>query len=73
MNDYIYRRTVACPIIDVINEDTFAYVPGIETTFGGFNYRLSFKWLPLSKAENERRGGDLSLPMRFVYKQLYIL
>lgn len=38
------RKTVVCPIIDVITDDTFAYVTAPEMSWGGFNWKLNFKW-----------------------------
>jgi hypothetical protein len=60
------RQTVACPIIDVISDDTFAYLSGSESTSGGFNEKLNFRWYPVPQHEVDRRGGDKSLPLRFV-------
>uniref|UniRef100_A0A183C0E7 Glyco_trans_2-like domain-containing protein n=1 Tax=Globodera pallida TaxID=36090 RepID=A0A183C0E7_GLOPA len=36
------RRAVVCPIIDVIDDRTFAYQKGIELFRGGFNWTYSF-------------------------------
>lgn len=58
------RKAVACPIIDVISDDNFAYLTGSETTSGGFNYKLNFRWNPVPKHEMNRRNGDKSLPLR---------
>ena len=33
------RRTVVCPIIDVISDDTFQYVAASDMTWGGFNWK----------------------------------
>jgi hypothetical protein len=38
------RRNVVCPVIDVINDRTFAYNKGIELFRGGFNWNLQFRW-----------------------------
>ena len=61
-----YRKAVSCPIIDVISDENFAYLTGSETTYGGFNEKLNFRWYPAPERENRRRGGDKSLAMRFV-------
>ncbi|KAH7731484.1 GLY-6 protein [Aphelenchoides avenae] len=38
------RKAVVCPVIDVINDRTFAYQKGIEMFRGGFNWNLQFRW-----------------------------
>jgi len=38
------RHTVVCPIIDVISDDTFEYIPASDMTWGGFNWKLNFRW-----------------------------
>lgn len=42
------RTTVVCPIIDVISDETFEYVTASDQTWGGFNWKLNFRWLVLS-------------------------
>lgn len=37
------RRTVVCPVIDIINDDTFAYVKSFELHWGAFNWNLQFR------------------------------
>ncbi|KAI0227459.1 Polypeptide N-acetylgalactosaminyltransferase 13 [Lamellibrachia satsuma] len=58
------RSAVVCPIIDVISDDTFEYITGSDMTWGGFNWKLNFRWYPVPQRELERRGGDRSLPLR---------
>ncbi|CAF3234239.1 unnamed protein product [Rotaria socialis] len=57
------RTAVVCPIIDVINDDDFAYLTGSDMTWGGFNWRLNFRWYPVPQREEVRRNGDHSLPL----------
>lgn len=38
------RKTVVCPIIDVISDETFEYVTASDQTWGGFNWKLNFRW-----------------------------
>uniref|UniRef100_A0A8C8YU50 Polypeptide N-acetylgalactosaminyltransferase n=1 Tax=Prolemur simus TaxID=1328070 RepID=A0A8C8YU50_PROSS len=59
------RRTVVCPIIDVISDDTFEYMAGSDMTYGGFNWKLNFRWYPVPQREMDRRKGDRTLPVRF--------
>ncbi|ELT87494.1 hypothetical protein CAPTEDRAFT_198873 [Capitella teleta] len=58
------RKSVVCPIIDVISDETFEYITGSDMTWGGFNWKLNFRWYPVPQREVERRGGDRSLPLR---------
>ncbi|XP_071102414.1 polypeptide N-acetylgalactosaminyltransferase 13-like isoform X1 [Haliotis cracherodii] len=58
------RKSVVCPIIDVISDDTFEYITGSDMTWGGFNWKLNFRWYPVPQRELERRGGDRSQPTR---------
>jgi hypothetical protein len=36
---------VPAPVIDVINDRSFAYQRGLELFRGGFNWSLQFRWL----------------------------
>ncbi|XP_003745907.1 polypeptide N-acetylgalactosaminyltransferase 1 [Galendromus occidentalis] len=55
---------VVCPVIDVISDENFAYVPASDQTWGGFNWKLNFRWYRVPQRENDRRGGDRTLPVR---------
>lgn len=61
---YHDRTAVACPIIDVISDDTFEYITGSDMTWGGFNWKLNFRWYPVPQRELTRRGGDRTMPVR---------
>ena len=61
----LFRATVICPIIDVISDDTFEYITGSDMTWGGFNWRLNFRWYSVPQRELDRRGGDRSIPLRY--------
>ncbi|KAK6743358.1 hypothetical protein RB195_010550 [Necator americanus] len=58
------RKRVVAPIIDVISDDTFEYVTASDTTWGGFNWHLNFRWYPVPKREMLRRKGDHSSPIQ---------
>lgn len=58
------RTRVVCPIIDVISDETFEYIPASDMTWGGFNWKLNFRWYRVPQRELERRKGDHSLPVR---------
>lgn len=58
------RKRVVAPIIDVISDETFEYVTASETTWGGFNWHLNFRWYAVPKRELNRRGTDRSMPIQ---------
>ncbi|NIG58055.1 polypeptide N-acetylgalactosaminyltransferase [Pontoporia blainvillei] len=58
------RKTVAYPITDVISDDTFEYMAGSDMTYGGFNWKLNFRWYPVPQREMDRRKGHRILPVR---------
>ncbi|XP_067934331.1 polypeptide N-acetylgalactosaminyltransferase 13-like [Watersipora subatra] len=58
------KKAVVCPIIDVIDDDSFAYIAGSDHTWGGFNWRLNFRWYAVPQREMDRRAGDRTLPLR---------
>lgn len=61
---YLDRKIVICPIIDVISDDSFEYITGSDMTWGGFNWKMNFRWYGVPQRELERRNGDRSLPLR---------
>lgn len=44
------RRTVVCPVIDIISADTLRYSPS-PIVRGGFNWGLHFRWDPVPPGE----------------------
>ncbi|RNA33882.1 polypeptide N-acetylgalactosaminyltransferase 13 isoform X1 [Brachionus plicatilis] len=58
------RRSVACPVIDVISDETFEYLTGSEMTYGGFDSHFVFDWVPVPQRENQRRQHDYSRALR---------
>ncbi|KAF9418897.1 hypothetical protein HW555_004417, partial [Spodoptera exigua] len=58
------RTTVVCPIIDVISDTTFEYIQASDMTWGGFNWKLNFRWYRVPEREMARRGGDRTAPLR---------
>lgn len=39
---------------------------GSDMTYGGFNWKLNFRWYPVPQREMDRRKGDRTLPVRYV-------
>ncbi|GMS88785.1 hypothetical protein PENTCL1PPCAC_10960, partial [Pristionchus entomophagus] len=58
------RKNVPCPIIDVINDGTFAYQKGIEQFRGGFNWNLQFRWYSMPSDMIYERMGDHTQPIQ---------
>merc|ERR1712241_599144 len=57
------RKAVVCPIIDVISDESFEYITASDMTWGGFNWKLNFRWYRVPQREMDRRGGDRSEPL----------
>ncbi|KAI6235339.1 Polypeptide N-acetylgalactosaminyltransferase [Aphelenchoides besseyi] len=57
------RKAVVCPIIDVINDRTFAYQKGIELFRGGFNWNLQFRWYAVPPSITRQRSEDPTMPI----------
>jgi len=53
--------TVASPVIDVIDTDTFHYRSSSSQLKGGFDWSLHFKWIPLS-SEQKAQHSDPTEP-----------
>ncbi|XP_063904455.1 polypeptide N-acetylgalactosaminyltransferase 5 isoform X3 [Zophobas morio] len=58
------RKTVVCPIIDVISDETFEYITASDMTWGGFNWKLNFRWYRVPQREMDRRNNDRTAPLR---------
>nr|WBW70139.1 venom protein [Lampona murina] len=58
------RTRVVCPIIDVISDATFEYVSASDMTWGGFNWKMNFRWYRVPQREVDRRNGDRTQPVR---------
>ncbi|KAK2854484.1 hypothetical protein Q7C36_006353 [Tachysurus vachellii] len=55
------RRTVVCPVIDIISADTLLYSPS-PIVRGGFNWGLHFKWDPVPVSELNNPSGAIRSP-----------
>ncbi|XP_077994667.1 polypeptide N-acetylgalactosaminyltransferase 2-like isoform X2 [Glandiceps talaboti] len=54
---------VVCPVIDVINMDTFKYVGASTDLRGGFDWSLHFKWEHMSEQQRKSRKDNID-PIR---------
>ncbi|XP_003745400.1 polypeptide N-acetylgalactosaminyltransferase 13 [Galendromus occidentalis] len=58
------RTRVVCPIIDIIHDDTFAYVKSFELHWGAINWEMHFRWYPVGPHVLKQRHGDPSEPFK---------
>ncbi|KAK9505613.1 hypothetical protein O3M35_009624 [Rhynocoris fuscipes] len=58
------RSRIVCPVIDVISDETFAYIRSFALHWGAFNWKLQFRWYTMSNDELKRRKEDLTEPFR---------
>lgn len=54
-------RSLVCPVIDVIDQDTFDYRASGSVLKGGFDWGLHFRWVPLTEAETAARSDPTSV------------
>jgi hypothetical protein len=54
-----------CPVIDIISDDSFAYVRSFELHWGAFNWELHFRWYTLGGSEIKKRKEDITEPFRY--------
>ena len=47
----------------MISDDSFEYVTASDMTWGGFNWKLNFRWYRVPPREMERRNNDRSRPL----------
>lgn len=65
------RKRVVCPVIDIISDDTFAYVRSFELHWGAFNWELHFRWYNLGASELNKRRQDITEPFRYLFYNVY--
>lgn len=58
------RTRVVCPVIDIISDETFAYIRSFELHWGAFNWDLHFRWYTISGDELKKRRKDITEPFR---------
>ena len=69
-----FSETAVSPVIDTISDDNFAYMEASMHIWGGFNWRLSFRWYhvapqtPHASLGNSlsRKAGGGPLPPRLL-------
>ncbi|KAH7645703.1 polypeptide n-acetylgalactosaminyltransferase 13 [Dermatophagoides farinae] len=47
-------KVAICPVIDIINDQNFAYVRSFEAHWGAMNWALNFRWFSVGHAELKR-------------------
>jgi len=58
------RTAVVCPIIDIINDDTFQYTKSFSLHWGAFNWDLHFRWFSMGPTEMVKRRENSTRPYR---------
>ena len=58
------RKTVAIPLIDIISDQSFEYLIASDMNWGGFDWKLGFRWFTLPQREMDRRKGDRTQPIQ---------
>lgn len=64
------RRRVVCPVIDIISDETFAYVRSFELHWGAFNWQLHFRWYTMGADQLKIRKQDITQPFRYIFEYL---
>lgn len=61
------KSIVVCPVIDVIEDDSFKYQYGNAraTSIGGFDWNMQFNWHAIPDYERKRRDNKDYLPVRY--------
>lgn len=61
------KSIVVCPVIDVIEDDSFKYQYGNAraTSIGGFDWNMQFNWHAIPEYERKRRSFKDYLPVRY--------
>ena len=50
---------MVCPVIDILNDDTFQYTKSFALHWGAFNWELHFRWFTMGiKQINKVRKTD---------------
>ena len=55
-------RAVVCPVIDIINDDTFQYTKSFSLHWGAFNWELHFRWFVMGISQMDRFRQNSTQP-----------
>lgn len=62
---------VACPVIDIISDETFAYIRSFEWHLGAFNWDLHFRWYTIGGVKHHRsllkNASQSTTPFKYVH------
>lgn len=58
------RKRVVCPVIDIISDETFAYIRSFELHWGAFNWDLHFRWYTRTTSELTKGRQDFTQAFR---------
>ena len=47
-------KAVVCPVIDILNDDTFQYTKSFSLHWGAFNWELHFRWYIMGASQMEK-------------------
>ena len=47
-------KAVVCPVIDIINDDTFQYTKSFSLHWGAFNWELHFRWFIMGLSQMDK-------------------
>lgn len=61
------RNAVVCPVIDMISDDSMAYLGGAAGGIGTFWWSLHFKMDPMPERERKRRKNSQTDPIMLVF------
>lgn len=55
-------KAVVCPVIDILNDDTFQYTKSFSLHWGAFNWDLHFRWYIMGASHIEKMRENSTLP-----------
>ena len=55
-------KAVVCPVIDIINDDTFQYQKSFSLHWGAFNWEMHFRWFVMGVSHIDRVKKNSTLP-----------